>query len=82
MNKVSSSITRVTPKMAELFSTSNQNISWHIANLLIEKELDENTVRQDFRHTVKIVKNDMTKKYIPDCDHEIKKLENKVKGNY
>jgi len=38
-------------QIAELFSTSKQNVSDHIANIFKEKELDENSVVKDFLTT-------------------------------
>ncbi len=35
-------------QLAELFDTSKQNIGQHIANILEEKELDENSVVKNF----------------------------------
>jgi hypothetical protein len=35
-------------QLAELFDTSKQNIGQHIANILKEKELDENAVVKNF----------------------------------
>ncbi len=35
-------------QLAELFDTSKQNIGQHIANILKEKELDENSVVKNF----------------------------------
>lgn len=35
-------------QLAELFATSRQNMSIHIANILKEKELNENSVCKDF----------------------------------
>ncbi len=44
-------------QLAELFATSKQNISLHIANILKEKELLENSVCKDFLHTAADGKN-------------------------
>ena len=38
-------------QMAELFATSKQTISYHIANILNEKELDKISVVKDFLTT-------------------------------
>ncbi len=38
-------------QLAELFATSRPNITTHIANILKEKELSENSVCKDFLHT-------------------------------
>ena len=35
-------------QLAELFATSVQNISEHIKNILLDKELNENSVIKDF----------------------------------
>ena len=35
-------------QIAELFATSKQNIGQHISNVLVERELDENSVVKDF----------------------------------
>lgn len=44
-------------QMALLFDTSKQNISLHIANILQEKELDENSVVKDYLTTAQDGKN-------------------------
>ena len=38
-------------QMAELFATSKQAISYHIANILKDRELDENSVVKDYLTT-------------------------------
>ena len=50
-------------QIAELFSTSKQNVSDHIANIFKEKELDENSVVKDFLTTASDGKNYKTKYY-------------------
>lgn len=44
-------------QMAELFATSKQSISYHIVNILKEKELEENSVVKDFLTTAADGKN-------------------------
>ena len=44
-------------QLAELFATSRPNITTHIANILKEKELEENSVCKDFLHTAADGKN-------------------------
>lgn len=44
-------------QMAELFSTSKQTISYHIANILEESELDVNSVVKDYLTTASDGKN-------------------------
>lgn len=44
-------------QMAELFDTSKQTISYHIINILNEKELDENSVVKDYLTTAADGKN-------------------------
>ncbi len=44
-------------QLAELFATSRQNMSIHIANILKEKELNENSVCKDFLLTAQDNKN-------------------------
>ena len=38
-------------QLAELFDTSKQTISYHIINMLKERELDENSVVKDYLTT-------------------------------
>ena len=44
-------------QLAELFATSRPNITMHISNILKEKELDQNSVCQDFLLTAADGKN-------------------------
>ncbi len=44
-------------QLAELFDTSKQNIGQHIANLLTEMELDENSVVKDYFTTASDCRN-------------------------
>ena len=41
-------------QLAELFDTSKQNISLHIANILEEKELDSTSVVKDYLTTATV----------------------------
>lgn len=50
-------------KIAELFDTSKQNISFHLKNIFNEKELKENSVVKDFFTTADDGKNYKTKFY-------------------
>ncbi|MDR2562555.1 MAG: virulence RhuM family protein [Prevotellaceae bacterium] len=43
--------------LAELFDTSKQNVSWHIINILDEKELDANSVIKNYLTTAADGKN-------------------------
>ncbi len=44
-------------QLAELFATSKQNIGRHIANILEEKELDQNSVVKEYFTTAVNVEN-------------------------
>jgi len=50
-------------QLAELFTTSRQNITMHIANILKENELNEISVCKDFLHTAADGKNYSVKHY-------------------
>jgi hypothetical protein len=62
-------------QLAELFSTSKQNISLHLINILEEKELDKNSVVKDYLTTAADGKNYNVTFY----SEELKALENKIK---
>lgn len=47
-------------QLAELFDTSKQNIGQHIANILKEKELDQNSVVKNFFTTATEIILDQT----------------------
>lgn len=49
--------------MADLFSTSKQNIGQHLKNIFVERELDENSVVKDFFTTAADGKQYRTKHY-------------------
>lgn len=49
--------------MAELFETTVPNINMHLQNIFKEKEIDENSVIQDFLITANDGKNYKTKCY-------------------
>jgi hypothetical protein len=49
--------------MAELFQTTVPNVNMHIANILSEEELEENSVIKDFLITAADGKNYRTKFY-------------------
>ena len=50
-------------KMAELFDTTQQNVSSHINNVFKDKELDENSVHKKFLYTANDGKNYNTSYY-------------------
>ncbi len=43
-------------QLAELFATSKQSISYHISNMLKDKELDENSVIKNYLITAIVYK--------------------------
>jgi hypothetical protein len=49
--------------MAELFQTTRNNITMHIKNIFLERELEEDSVCKDFLLTAKDGKNYKTKHY-------------------
>lgn len=52
-----------TKKLAELFDCSEDNIRLHIKNIILDKELDEKTVAEDFSVTASDGKNYTVKHY-------------------
>lgn len=50
-------------QMAELFQTTRNNITMHIKNIFLERELEEDSVCKDFLLTAKDGKNYKTKHY-------------------
>jgi len=49
--------------MAELFEKDRSVVTKHLKNIFIERELDENSVCRDFRHTAEDGKEYNTKYY-------------------
>ena len=56
-------------QMAELFDTSKQNIGQHIANILSDNELSENSVVKNYFTTASDGKNYNVTFYSPDTEH-------------